>query len=144
MEQKLKMSTIKPSPLMVIIFGVLMIVCIVISIAEFADTYGSSAATICADVLVAVALVINLVKYSSQDKIEYDESSFTVADKSYSLDEITNVTVDSEQILRSWSTLRLRIYIGEDEVCSFTKDDKGAKEFIEVMKKHGVSVSIDT
>ena len=136
-------KVIKPSPVMVIIFGIVAVVCVVISVAEFADTYSTSAATICLDALAAIAFGIYLVRYCSQDKIEFDEVSFTVGEKSYGFDEITNVTVSTEQILRSSSTLRLKIYIGEDEVCSFTKDDDGGKDFIAEMKKHGVTVSID-
>lgn len=67
-----------------------------------------------------------------------------MGEKNYGFNEITNVTVSTEQVLRCSSTLRLKIYIGENEVCSFTKDDKGAKEFIDLMEKHGVSVSINT
>ena len=95
------------------------------------------------DLLAVGIFVYELLKYLAQEKIEFDESSFTVGEKTYGYDEITNVTVNNEQVLRSVSTLRIKLYIGEDEVASFTKDDKGGKEFIAVMKKHGVSVSID-
>lgn len=135
-------KVIKPSPVMVIIFGGIAIVCIGISIAEFIDTYSTSAATICLDALAAIAFGIYLVRYCSQVKIEFDENTFTVGEKSYGFDEISKVTVDSEQILRSWSTLRVKIYIGEDEICTFTKDDKGAKEFIDLMEKHGVKIKL--
>ncbi|MBQ7004990.1 MAG: hypothetical protein IJN68_01010 [Clostridia bacterium] len=133
---------IKPSPLMMIIFGVLAVLCVGISVAEFVDTYGTSAGTMCMDALVIGVFIYYLIKFCSFEKIGFDENSFSVGEKTYGFDEITDVTVDSEQILRSWSTLRLKIYVGEDEVCTFTKDDKGAKEFIALMEKHGVKIKV--
>ncbi|MBE6772743.1 MAG: hypothetical protein E7544_00820 [Ruminococcaceae bacterium] len=133
---------IKPSPLMMIIFGVLAVLCVGISFAELVDTYGTSAGTMCMDALVIGVFIYYLIKFLSREKVEFDEEEFTVDGTAYGFDAITDVTVDSEQILRSWSTLRLKIYVGEDEVCTFTKDDKGAKEFIALMEKHGVKIKI--
>lgn len=133
---------IKPSPLMMIIFGVLAVLCVGISVAEFVDTYGTSAGTMCMDALVIGVFIYYLINFLSREKVEFDEEEFTVDGTAYGFDEITDVTVDSEQVLRSWSTLRLKIYVGEDEVCTFTKDDKGAKEFISLMEKHGVKIKL--
>lgn len=127
---------------MMIIFGVLAVLCVGISFAEFVDTYGTSAGTIALDLLVIGVFIYYLIKFLSREKVEFDEEEFTVDGTAYGFDEITDVTVDSEQVLRSWSTLRLKIYVGEDEVCTFTKDDKGAKEFISLMEKHGVKIKV--
>ncbi len=134
---------VKASPLAAILFGVAALLCFAFSVGEFVDTGVTSAATIAFDALVFVAGVYTLFKYFSQSKICFDDDGFTVDGKSYSYDEITDVTVNSEQVLRSVSTLRVRVYIGEDEVCNFTKDDSCGKDFINLMKKHGVTVSID-
>lgn len=136
-------KTVKPTPYVVILFGALAVLCIGISVAEFFDAFGTSAATLCLDALAIGVFVYQLIKYCSQEKINFDDVSFSVGGKTYSFDEITNVTVNSEQVLRSVSTLRIKLYIGEEEICSFTKDDKGGKEFINTMKEQGVTVSID-
>lgn len=136
-------KTVKPTPYAVILFGALAVICVIISIAEFADTLMTSAATIALDFLVIGVFIFFLIKFCYQEKIDFDEVSFTVGGKTYSFDEITKVTVNNEQVLRSVSTLRIKLYIGEDEICSFTKDDKGGKEFINTMKEQGVTVSID-
>ena len=136
-------KTVRPMSWMVILFGIVAVLCVVTSFVEFISTGSSSAAAICLDALVLISFGIYLSRYLGQEKIEFDENSFTVGHTTYSFEDITNVTVNSEQILRSASTLRLKLYIGEEEIASLTKDDKGGKEFIAEMKKHGVSVSID-
>ena len=134
---------VKPSPLVLIITGVFAVLCIGISIAEFADTLDTSAATIALDALVIFGFGLYLYKYCSQSVIEFDESTFTVNEVTYGFDEITEVTVKSEQIIRGISTLKVTLFKGEEEIASFTKDDDGGKDFIAEMKKHGVTVSID-
>lgn len=136
-------KTVRPMSWTVILFGIVAVLSVVASIAEFISTGSSSAAAIALDALVFIGFGIYLSRYLGQEKIEFDENSFTVGDTTYRFEDITNVTVNSEQILRSASTLRLKLYIGEEEIASLTKDDKGGKEFIAEMKKHGVSVSID-
>ncbi|MBQ6601269.1 MAG: hypothetical protein IIX36_06465 [Clostridia bacterium] len=136
-------KVVKPSPVAVIFFGAAVVFCIVISVAEFADTFSTSAGTIALDFLVIGAFIYFLLKYLSQEKIEFDDNSFTVSGKSYSYDEITDVTVNNEYVLRSYSTLRIKVFIAEEAVCSFTKDDNGGKAFIAVLKEHGATVSID-
>ena len=134
---------VKPSPLALVITGIFAVLCIGVSLGEFADTGTSSAATIALDALVIFGFGLYLYKYCSQSVIEFDESSFTVDEATYGFDEITEVTVKSEQIIRGISTLKVTLFKGEEEIASFTKDDIGGKDFIAEMKKHGVSVSID-
>ena len=134
---------VKPSPLVLIITGVFAVLCIGVSLGEFADTGTSSAATIALDALVIFGFGLYLYKYCSQSVIEFDESTFTVDEVTYGFDEITEVTVKSEQIIRGISTLKVTLFKGEEEIASFTRDDDGGKDFIAEMKKHGVSVSID-
>lgn len=134
---------VKPSPLALVIIGFFAVLCIGISVAEFADTLDTSAATIALDALVIFGFGLYLYKYCSQSVIEFDESSFTVDEATYGFDEITEVTVKSEQIIRGISTLKVTLFKGEEEIASFTKDDDGGKDFIAEMKKHGVTVSID-
>ncbi len=136
-------KTVKPASWAVILFGALAVLCIITSIAEFISTGSTSAAAIALDALAFIGFGIFLTRYLGQEKIDFDENTFTVGDTTYGYDEITNVTVNNEHILRSVSTLRIKLYIGEDEVASFTKDDSGGKDFIAVMKKHGITVSID-
>lgn len=136
-------KTVKPASWQVIVCGVAAVLGIGEAIAELVSTGGSSAPSIALNAIVIGAFIFFLLKFLSQSKIYFDEKAFTVDGTNYRFGEITNVTVKDEQIIRGVSTLRLTLYKGEDEICSFTKNDSGGKEFIAVLKKHGVSVSID-
>lgn len=136
-------KTVKPSPIAVIFFGTVAAICLIGFIAELVKDGYLSVANVLLLLLIGGVFVYYLLKYLSQEKIYFDENTFTVGDKTYGFDEITNVTVDNEQVLRNISTLRIRVFVNEEEVCHFAKDDRGGKEFIAVLKKQGVSVSID-
>ncbi len=136
-------KAVKPSPWVVILFGIMAVLCFALTISGFITGYTSVLSEILIDLLVAGVFIWVLLKYLSQKKIFYDENSFTVGEKTYSYEAITHVTVDAEQIIRNVSTLRINIYIGEEEICSFTKDDKGGKDFIAVLKNNDVTVNID-
>lgn len=137
-------KTVKPSPIIMIFFGILAAICILIVICETTSEWSLSFENALLCILVIGVFAFFFFKFFSQKKIEFDENSFTVGEKTYGFDEITNVTVNSEQILRSVSTLRVKLYIGENEIASFTKDDKCGKDFIAVMKNNGVKLSIET
>lgn len=136
-------KTVKPSPFAVLLFGTLNVICAGLLIKLITEE-GSDFGMVAFPVLLLVGVfVFYLFRYLGQSRIEFDESTFTVDGETYSYKEITDVTVDSEQVLRRMSTLRITLYKGEEEICDFTKNDIGAKEFIAVMKKHRVSISID-
>lgn len=136
-------KTVRPSPVAVLLFGFFTVICTAGAVAAAIDG-GSFPAEIMFPLLIlAGVFVFYLLKYLAQSKIEFDEDSFTVDGKTYSYDEITEVTVDSEQVLRNMSTLRITLYIGEEKICDFTKSDSGAKQFIALLQRHGASVSID-
>ena len=136
-------KTVKPSPWVVILFGIMALFCLVLTFSGFITGNTTVFPEILIDLVVVGAFVWLLLKYLSQEKIFYDENSFTVGEKTYRYEDITNVTVDSEQIIRSVSTLRIKVYIGEEEICSFTKDDKNGKDFVAVLKNNDVTVNID-
>lgn len=136
-------KTVKPILWVVILFGIMAVFCSALTVSGFIKGDISVFPEVLIDMIVIVAFVWVLLKYLSQEKILYDENSFTVGEKTYSYSDITNVTVDSEQIIRNVSTLRINIYIGEEEICSFTKDDKGGKDFISVLKRNDVAVNIE-
>lgn len=137
-------KTVKPSPVTVIVCGAAAALGIGTAIAELISKGGNSAPAMAINAILIGAFVFFFLKFRSQSKIYFNESSFTVDGTDYRYDEITDATVKSEQILRNISTLRVTLFKGDEEIASFTKDDIGGKEFIEAMKKHGVSVSIDT
>ncbi len=137
------MKTVKPSSWAVIFFGVAAGLCLIISVADFIKYTEFSIMNAILNLLVGGVFVYYLLKYFSQEKICYDENGFTVGEETHSFSDITNVTVNSEQIMRNISTLRIEVYIGENEVCSFTKDDMGGKDFIALLKKNDVTVNID-
>ncbi len=136
-------KTVKPSPFTAIFFGVAAGLCLIISVIGFIKYTDFSIMNVILNLLMGGVFVYYLLKYLSQEKILYDENSFAVGEKTYSYSDITNVTVDSEQIIRNVSTLRINVYIGEEEICSFTKDDKGGKDFIVMLKNNAVTVNID-
>ncbi len=136
-------KTVKPSLWALIIFGTGAAICIISFIIELITQASLPVTNVILFFLMTGVFVFYLMRYLGQEKIHFDEDSFTVGEKTYGFNEITDVTVNNELVLRSVSTLRIKLYIGEEEICSFTKDDKGGKDFIAVMKKHGVSVSID-
>lgn len=136
-------KTVKPSPLTVIVCSIALVLCVIATFVSLFEVGGLGAKDIIIDLLVGAAFVWFLMKYLAQDKIYFDEDGFTVGGENYSYEDISKVSVDSEQVLRNISTLRLTVYVKKEEVCNFTKSDKGAKEFIALMKKHKVKVSVD-
>ena len=136
-------KTVKPSLWAVIFFGAVAAICIISFIVEMITEASLPITNVILFFLLTGVFVYYLMRYLGQEKIHFDENSFTVGGKTYGFDEITDVTVNNELVLRSVSTLRIKLYIGEEEICSFTKDDKGGKDCIAVMKKKGISVSID-
>ena len=98
-------KTVRPMSWTVILFGVVAVLCVVASIAEFISTGSSSAAAIALDALVVIGFGIYLSRYLGQEKIEFDEVSFTVGGKTYGYDEITNVTVYLHYSLFSESSI---------------------------------------
>lgn len=128
---------------MVYVSGIFALVCVVISVVDTVKEYGISAKNIVVTLLTVVAFVIILVEYLSQKTVHFDEKGFTVGECDYNFTDITKVEADTEQIFRNVSVLRLTVYVGEKDICSFRKSDKGAKDFIALMKQYGVPVSID-
>lgn len=134
---------VKPSPLTVIIFGVAVCLCLIFTASGFFTEKSLIFPELLMDLVVAGVFVWILLKYLSQKSISYDEKCFSVDGKTYYYTDITNVTVDAEQIMRNVSTLRIKVYIDEEEICTFTKDDKGGKDFIAVLKNNDVAVNIE-
>ena len=136
-------KTVKPSPWMAVLFGIMALFCLALTFSGFITGDTAVFPEILIDILVVGAFVWIFLKYLSQEKIVYDENSFTVGERTYSYEDITNVTVEAEQVIRSMPTLRVNVYAGDNKICTFTKDDKGGKDFITELKNHGVSVTID-
>jgi len=134
---------IKPSPWAVILFGVVAAICIIGFIIEMITEASLPITNLLLFFLITGVFVFYLLKFLSQEKIYFDDNTFTVGGKTYGFDEITDITVDNEYVIRSVSTLRIRLFVNGEEVCHFAKDDSCGKDFINLMKKHGVTVSID-
>ena len=135
-------KTVKPSPILLILSAVIMAISVVGAVISLKDSYGISASDGILGILAIALTVFSVYNYITADRIDFDETSFTVDKNTYSYADITNVKVDSEMVLRNVSTLRIEVYVGDSLVCSFTKNGKGAKEFIECMKNRGVVVNI--
>lgn len=137
------MKRVRPTPIAVIFFGLINVICIGMVI-KLITEQGSDFGAVVFPVLLLVGIfVFYLFKYLGQSKIEFDESSFIVDGETYNYNEITNAVVDSKQILRGIPTLKITLCKHGEEICDFTKNDSGAKEFIYIIKKHGVSINID-
>ena len=135
-------KTVKPSPILLILSAVIMVIAIIGTVISLKNSYGISASDGILGFLAIALTVFSVYNYITADRIGFNENSFTVDGNTYSYADITDVKVDSEMVLRNVSTLRIDVYVGESLVCSFTKNGKGAKEFIECMKKQGVAISI--
>ena len=133
---------VKPSPILLILSAVIMAISVVGAVISLKDSYGISASDGILGILAIAMTVFSVYSYVTADRIDFDETSFTVDKNTYSYADITDVKVDSEMVMRNVSTLRIDVYAGESLVCSFTKNSKGAKEFVECMKNQGVAVSI--
>ena len=135
-------KTVKPSPILLILSAVIMVIAIIGAVISLKDSYGISASDGILGILAIALTVFSVYNYITADRIEFDENFFTVDGNTYSYADITDVKVDSEMVLRHVSTLRIDVYVGDSLVCSFTKNGRGAKEFIECMKNRGVAISI--
>ena len=135
-------KTVKPSPILLILSAVIMVIAIIGTVISLKNSYGISASDGILGFLAIALTVFSVYNYITADRIGFNENSFTVDGNTYSYADITDVKVDSEMVLRHVSTLRIDVYVGDSRVCSFTKNGKGAKEFIECMKKQGVAISI--
>lgn len=127
---------------MMIIFGVLAVLCVGISVAEFVDTYGTSAGTMCMDALVIGVFIYYLIKFLSREKVEFDEEEFTVDGTAYGFSDISKVYAEPTQVIRGVTTLKFDVYVKKECIFSFTKNESGAKEFISLMEKHGVKIKV--
>ena len=135
-------KTVKPSPILLILSAVVMVIAIIGAVISLKDSYGISASDGILGILAIAMTVYSVYSYITADRIEFDETAFTVEGNAYSYADITDVKVDSEMVLRNVSTLRIDVYVGDSLVCSLTKNGKGAKDFIECMKNQGVAISI--
>ena len=133
---------IRPSPVMVIIFGLVSVICVVLSVVELIETYGTSAETMCMDALVIGAFIYYLIKFLFREKVEFDEEEFTVDGTAYGFSDISKVYAEPTQVIRGVTTLKFDIYVKKEYIFSFTKNESGAKEFIGLMEKHGVKIKI--
>ena len=136
-------KTVNPSPWPAVFFGAVAFFCLASTIFCFVKGGTGIFHEILIDLVVVGVFVWLLLRYFSQEKILYDENSFTVGKKTYSYEDITNVTVETEKVVRSMPTLRMNVYAGDNKICTFTKDDKGGKDFIAVLKNNDVAVNIE-
>ena len=135
-------KTVNPSPWPAVFFGAVAFFCLASTIFSFVKGGTGIFHEILIDLVVVGVFVWLLLRYFSQEKILYDEKSFTVGKKTYSYEDITNVTVEAEKVVSGMPTLRMNVYAGDDKICTFTKDDKGGKDFIVYMRNHGVVLNI--
>ena len=133
---------VNPSPILLIFSAVMIVIALLFSVHSLKKGYGMTGSDITL-IISAVALsILSVYNFIMADRIEFDETTFTVDKNTYSYADITDVKVDSEIVMRHVSTLKIEVYVGDSRVCRFTKNSKGAKEFIECMKNQGIAISI--
>lgn len=135
-------KTVKPSPILLIFSAVMIVIALLFSVHSLKKGYGMTGSDITLCISAVALSVLSVYNFIMADRIEFDETTFTVDKNTYSYADITDVKVDSEIVMRHVSTLKIEVYVGDSRVCRFTKNGKGAKEFIECMKNQGVAISI--
>ena len=133
---------VNPSPILLIFSAVMIVIALLFSVHSFKKGYGMTGSDITLCISAVALSILSVYNFIMADRIEFDETTFTVDKNTYSYADITDVKVDSEIVMRHVSTLRIEVYVGDSRVCRFTKNGKGAKEFIECMKNQGVAISI--
>lgn len=133
---------VNPSPILLIFSAVMIVIALLFSAHSLKKGYGMTGSDITLCISAVALSILSVYNFIMADRIEFDETTFTVDKNTYSYADITDVKVDSEIVMRHVSTLKIEVYVGDSRVCRFTKNGKGAKEFIECMKNQGVAISI--
>ena len=133
---------VNPSPILLIFSAVIIVIALLFSVHSFKKGYGMTGSDITLCISAVALSILSVYNFIMADRIEFDETTFTVDKNTYSYADITDVKVDSEIVMRHVSTLKIEVYVGDSRVCRFTKNGKGAKEFIECIKNQGVAISI--
>ena len=133
---------VNPSPILLIFSAVMIAIALLFSVHSFKKGYGMTGSDITLCISAVALSILSVYNFIMADRIEFDETTFTVDKNTYSYADITDVKVDSEIVMRHVSTLKIEVYVGDSRVCRFTKNGKGAKEFIECIKNQGVAISI--
>lgn len=133
---------VNPSPILLIFSAVMIVIALLFSVHSIIKGYGMTGSDITLCISAVALSILSVYNFIMADRIEFDETTFTVDKNTYSYADITDIKVDSEIVMRHVSTLKIEVYVGDSRVCRFTKNGKGAKEFIECMKKQGVAISI--
>lgn len=133
---------VHPSPILLIFSAVMIVIALLFSVHSFKKGYGMTGSDITLSISAVALSILSVYNFIMADRIEFDETTFTVDKNIYRYADITDVKVDSEIVMRHVSTLKIEVYVGDSRVCRFTKNGKGAKEFIECMKNQGVAISI--
>lgn len=145
-------KVIKPSPVELLIFGV---VTAVITFIIVSDTTTGGKPEIndylyCAGSV--ICFIFFLLRYIFRGRIYFDEDTFTVRGKTYRFVDITRAVLGRERsrilldiISKGWGRFSVQcitIYVKGQRVTSFTKDEPGSKEFIDLMKKHRIKFTV--
>ncbi len=139
---------IKPSPAMLILFGCFLAVAgVVVGL----DVYTGGTPTweeTCGTALVIIGFVYYLIKFIFAKRIEFDFDGFTVKGNTYRFSDVSEAVVIHKRALRPSLRIRfrvvmkIRVYIKDECVLSFTEDDLGCEEFVALLKKHRVKFNI--
>lgn len=139
-------KTIKPSPVMLMLFGIVLVVTAFVMIVDV-KTGGTPEMK---EILVCIGSALGLIFYLAEcilrGKVHFDEDTFTVRGKTYNFSQISDAVIGSTSIFfvryKFGSTQKIKIYVKGDYVFSFNKDDPGSEDFIAMLKKHRIKFTV--
>lgn len=147
-------KVIKPSPINLLIFGIVAVVVAIIICIDTATggTPADEEYLLCVGSV--ICFVFFLVKYILRGKVYFDDDTFTVHGKTYKFSQISDAVIRNKRTnfainvlfsilfkLRRFHhfgsyTKKIEIYVKNEYVMSFTEDEPGANEFIALLKRH--------
>lgn len=141
--EKITKKTIKPSPIMLILSSVILLLAAAGFIVELTQLGEISSKGILISIVAVVLFGYSAVNFFTREKVEFDKNTFTVDGVQYEFSDISNADASAVQVLRGYSTLEIEIYVKGEYLFDFRKNESGAKEFIAAMKRHGVVINIE-
>ena len=154
-------KTIRPSPLMLLLNGGITAFLAFIIITDTSTGGEPVFEEVLVCIVTGLMFIYYLIRYILRGKVHFDDEAFTVHGKTYSFSCITRAVVSNQTVgispsigwilclfgraRRLFSThteQKIEIYAKGVYVFSFTRDEPGSEDFIDVLKKHRVRFTV--
>lgn len=145
-------KVIKPSPVMMLAFGLVAAVTggIIALDVKTGGTPEDNLVLVC--IGASICFIVYLIIFIFKKRIKFDFDTFTVRGNTYRFSQISDVVIGYRLSVNPHyrrRTLRIisreqtiRVYVHGESVFSFTKDDIGADDFIALLKKHRIKFTV--